>query len=114
MIGCVDDDGVFKFSEFIESLKDTTDLLIDVFAAGHFAAQFVANAGFIAILPDTADSDLIANISVGVVEWMSGEIVGRQSGLEWIEGRKGVGIAVVDCSVLPEQFRDAVACVMRV
>ena len=55
VIGGVEDVGVVQFAHFLELLQHAADLDVDVFAAGKFASQFVANRALVAAFPDAAD-----------------------------------------------------------
>ena len=52
VVGGVDDVGVVEFPHRFKFFEDLTDLDVDVFGAGEFAAEFVADGGFIAVLPN--------------------------------------------------------------
>jgi deoxyribodipyrimidine photolyase-like uncharacterized protein len=114
MIRGVKNQRVFQFAQILQFLYDFPDLLIDVFAAGEFAAQLITDRGRITAVPDAADGNFIANIGMGVIEGVLRQIVGWQLWLCGTDRWWGLGIRVIDRAITGQQFRSAIASIVRV
>ena len=113
VVGGVEDVGVVELAHGFELLEDAADLNVDVLTASELATELVADAGFVAPLPDTAHGDFIAHVGVGVVKGVGGEVVGGQGRLQGVQGRRRGLVGVIGGAVLGEQLGLAVAGVVR-
>ena len=81
---------------------------------GELAAQLVADGPLVAMLPDAADGDLVAEAGVAVGERVRGQVVGGELRGPGIRRRRTVPVGVVDRAVLGQQLGGAVARVVGV
>ena len=113
VVGRIENDGVFELAHGLEFCEHAADLDVDVLAACELAAEFVADGPLVAPLPHAADGHFVAQAGVAVIEGMRGEIVRRQFRLLGIGGRRRTLVSVIDRAVFRQQFRRAVADVVR-
>ncbi len=113
VVGGVDDVGVVEFAHGGEFIQDTADLDVDVFIAGKFAAEFVADGALVAACPDAADFHFVAQAGMTVVEGMGGEVVDGELRLFVVGYRQRVLVPVVGRAVFGEELGCTVARVVR-
>ena len=75
MVGGVEDPRVVQLAHRRELLEHTADLPVDIFTAGVFAAQFIANRGRVPAIPHSAHRHLVADIHVAMIEGVPGQPV---------------------------------------
>ena len=68
VVGGVEDVGVLQLAHRLETVKDATDLDIDVFDAGIFPSDFIPDRDRVAILPNAAHRDLVTQVGVSVMK----------------------------------------------
>ena len=69
VVGRVEDVRVTQLAHCLEFLQDAADLDVDILDAGELAPQLVA------VGPDAADGDLVAQSGMAVGKWMRGKVV---------------------------------------
>ena len=113
MVGRVEDPRVVELAHRRELLEHPADLPVDIFTARVFAAQFIANRVRVPAIPHSAHRHLVADIHVAMIEGVPGQPVAGQRRLLQIGGRRRRPVGVVGGAVFCEQFRRAVASVVR-
>ena len=114
MVGSVEDVGVVKLTHRLELLEHTTNLDIDVLAAGELAPQFVADRALVPLLPHSRHGDLVTETRMAMGEGMGRQVVRRQWRLLRVGRRERIAASVIHRTVLGEQFWLSITRVVRV